>query len=81
MLADVQERAQLSVTSAHDEDRDVAHMCRHELAGLRELIGAGDVLPEAAEDMLLLGPEHVWIGVPAPGKHLPARYHAHHASL
>ena len=66
--ADVEERAELVLLVADEHHGDVSHARRTERAGLRDLVRPAGVLPEAAEDPLLLEPEGGGIDVPAPGK-------------
>ena len=65
VAADVQERAQLAGTVAHDEDRDAAGVGRQERAGLGDLVGAAPVLPGAREDQAPLAAQQLLVGVPA----------------
>jgi hypothetical protein len=72
VAADVDERAQRSVTVAHDDDRDVSGTARRARAGLANPLGWPGVMPGVAEDLLLLGSEHVRRQVPLPGQCLHA---------
>jgi hypothetical protein len=67
VAADVDERAQDAVVVADEEHRGVAGARGVERAGLGDLVRARDVLPEAAEDSLLLHLQRGRVDVPAPG--------------
>ena len=66
MAADVQQRVQLAVAVARDDDRDVADAAREEVARLRSVLDGAGVLPAVPEDPLLLPPQQLGVGVPAP---------------
>ena len=66
--ADVEERAELVLLVAHDDDRNVADPRRRERSRLRHVAEVAHVLPRAAEDPLALELEHGRIRVPAPGQ-------------
>ncbi len=68
VAADVHEGAQDAFLVAHEDDRDAAGVGCAERSRLGDLVGAGDVLPGAPEDPLLLEPQHGRIGVPVEGK-------------
>ena len=81
VAAHVEERAELAVVAAHDEHGDVAGACCDEARGLRDLVGARDVLPAAAEDAFLLGGQHRRVDVPAPREGLRRHRGFHAASV
>ena len=66
MAADVEERAQLVLLVADEDDGDVADPGRRERARLGHVARVADVLPRAAEDALALELEHGRVRVPAP---------------
>jgi hypothetical protein len=66
MAADVEERAELSLPVAEDQDGYVAGARRVKRAGLGDLVDAADVLPVTAEDAFVLELQRGCIGVPAP---------------
>ena len=65
MAADVQERAQLALAVADDQDRDAAGVGREVRAGRGDLVGAAPVLPGAREDQAPLAAQQLLVGVPA----------------
>ena len=67
VAADVQERAQLGVLAADDDDRDPARVAGEERTRLGDLVGAAGVLPGSPEDPLALEPQDGRVGVPVEG--------------
>jgi hypothetical protein len=65
VTADVEEGAELPVTRAGDDDRDLAGR-RGEESTVCDLSGVPHVLPRAREDPLSLEPEHLGVRVPGP---------------
>src|SRR5215469_6195386 len=72
MTADVGEGTELPRAVAHDDHGYVAELGREEVAGLLHLAGMPDILPELAEDTLLLGFEDRRIAVPRCGERVAA---------
>src|SRR5581483_4733546 len=68
MAADVQERAQLAVARAGDDDGSAPGMGREERPRLGRLARVADVLPRRAEDPLLLAAQDLRVGVPRVGE-------------
>ena len=68
VAADVQQGVQLAVAVARDHDRHVSDGGREEVARLRSVLGWAGVLPAVTKDALLLPPQQLGIGVPAPRK-------------
>lgn len=66
--ADVQERAQLAVAGAGDDDGDLSGGGREEGAFLGDLAAVAGVLPGAREDPLALTAKDLRIGIPGPGQ-------------
>ena len=65
MAADVVEGAQLAIGAVGDDDRLVEDRDRHEVPHPRQVLGAGDELPGAAEDALPLQLQHGCVKVVA----------------
>ena len=65
MPANVEERTQLPVPGAGDDDRHPAGARGEERSRPRRLPRVADVLPRRAEDQLLLTAQELGIGVPA----------------
>ena len=68
MPADVDERAELTVATVHDDDRHVANPAGEERSRLGHLRSDTGVLPGAAEDSLVLEPQDVGVGIPRRGQ-------------
>src|SRR5918996_1439753 len=79
--ADVEERAELSLIIADDDDGDVADPGSGERARLRYVAGVADVLPRRAEDALALELEDGGIRVPGPGQRARAVQCRHGSTL
>ena len=77
MPADVDERAQLTVTVADEDDGHIAGAARDERARLAQLAGVAGVLPGLPEDPLLLEAGYRRIDVPVPGDRLVAGHRRH----
>jgi hypothetical protein len=64
--ADVEQRVQLTGPVPCHHHRNVAGAAREEVARFGGVLGRAGVLPTAPEDQLLLAPQQLGIGVPAP---------------
>ena len=63
----VDESPQLIVSVPHKYDRNTPLLVRHEVAGLGELLMAGEILPRRGEKLFLLDLCHSGIAIPGPG--------------
>ena len=81
VAADVDERAQLALPVAGDEDRHAAGVGREVRARVGDLVGAAAVLPGAREDQRPLAAEHLLVAVPGEREREVGGCRGHHPML